>query len=211
MNKKIQVIATTLIIALLCFSIGYFANPLYQHFNPKVNVHLQVRRNSVVIGETTGAYDMFSGNLITDIGETFIGESAILGTDANGTWAISLSNDGSPAAGWTELTTEIAANGFTRAAATESAAWQNSGDWAINYTYTFTATGTQQLQTAGLQWDDTPSSNNNLFAAADFTQTTFETDDTLTVLWIITVNANKGYCYAPKKVSFRFLNRFFSK
>lgn len=184
MNKK--TILAAVLIAVLAFSIGYLANPIYQHFDPKVNVKMYITK-----GEGPGASaTLQSGNLITDIGETFIGEAAILGTDANATWAISLSNDGSSSAAWTELPVEVAANGFSRAAAEESAVWSNGGDWAINYTYTFTASGTQQLQTAGLQWDDTGESDLNLFAAADFTQTTFESSDTLTVTWVITVNAN---------------------
>jgi hypothetical protein len=69
-------------------------------------------------------------------------------------------------------------------------AWENSGDRAFNVSKQFTATGTQQLQTAGLQWNDTPVSDNNLFASADFTQTTFNSADTLTITWVITVNAN---------------------
>ena len=170
------------------FSIGIAVKDYYVHQDPKVNIDLYVKHNSVSLSEPLTTHESV-GNLITDIGEGFI-RDAMLTLDSNSSnWAISLSNDGSPAAGWTELTTEIAANGFTRAAG-DSVTWTNSGDAAFNVTYTFTATDTQQLQTAGLQWDDTPSSNNNLFAAADFTQTTFNAADTLTITWVITVDAN---------------------
>jgi hypothetical protein len=148
--------------------------------------------NVYVEGEIGGVTaTLASGNLITDIGELYVRN--ILGfdnvTNHNATKWISLSNDGSPAVGWTELTTEVNANGFSRALGTV-VAWENSGDRAFNVSKQFTATGTQQLQTAGLQWNDTPVSDNNLFAGADFTQTTFNSADTLTITWVITVNAN---------------------
>lgn len=155
------------------------------HFDPDVNVYFQVTK-----GEASGASaSLASGNLITDIGEAYI-RDACLTLDGNTTaWAISLSNVGSPLAAWTQLDTEVAANGFTRAVGVDTE-WSNAGDYAFNITKTFTATGTQQLQTAGLQWDSTASSNNNLFAAATFTQTTFNSGDTLTITWVITFNAN---------------------
>lgn len=184
MNKK--TIASFAAIAVLAFSIGALASPTIQkHFDPSVNVYMTIHK-----GEAAGTTaTLSSGNLITDIGEYFAG-NATFGLDANATaWAISLSNDGSAAAAWTELPTEVAANGFSRAQG-ENVVWSNSGDWAMNVTWTFTASGTQQLQTAGLQWSTTGESDNNLFAAADFTQTTFEASDTLTVTWVITFNAN---------------------
>lgn len=184
MNKK--TLLGFALVAVLAASMGYMANPLIRHMDPKINVYMTIQK-----GEAAGTTaTLASGNLITDIGENFVG-NATLDLDANTTsWAISLSNDGSPAAAWTELTTEVAANGFSRAVAETVGPWSNSGDWAMNFTYTFTATGSQQLQTAGLHWDSTGESDNNLFAAADFTQTTFEADDTLTVTWVITFNAN---------------------
>jgi hypothetical protein len=182
-KKTLAAIALT---ALLCLTIGYYINPLIQHFDPKVNVYMEVTK-----GEGTGpTASLFSGNLITDIGENFAG-NATFGLDGNSTsWAISLSNDGSSSAAWTELPTEVAANGFSRAVGENVGPWANSGDWAMNITHTFTASGSQQLQTAGLQWSTTGESDNNLFAAADFPQTPFEASDTLTVTWVITVNAN---------------------
>lgn len=187
MNKKILVPIMSVFLV-IAFASGYITAGLQNyggHKDPSYNVYFEVTK-----GEATGASaTLASGNLITDIGEAYARDAAVT-QDANTTsWAISLSNDGSPAAAWTQLTTEVAANGFTRAVG-DSVAWTNAGDSAFNVTHTFTATGTQQLQTAGLQWDSTPSSNNNLFAAADFTQTTFNTDDTLTVTWVITFNAN---------------------
>lgn len=170
--------------AILAFSLGFALQNYAVHHNPQVNVYMEI-----VKGEGSGvSATLASGNLITDIGENFIG-NCTLGLESNGTWAISLSNVGSPLAAWTELDTEVNANGFTRAEGTVTV-WSNSGDYAFNVTKTFTASGTQQLQTAGLQWDDTAESDNNLLAAATFTQTTFEASDTLTVTWVVTFNAN---------------------
>jgi hypothetical protein len=135
-----------------------------------------------------------SGNLITDLGEDWIRDWVGLAGAGNTTarsaaMYISLSNDASPSASWTKLPNEVAANGFTRAVG-DVAEWDNSGDAAFNVTKTFTATGTQQLQCAGLNYLVTAESDNNLFAAAAFTQTTFNADDTLTITWSITINAN---------------------
>lgn len=181
-NKKHLLIEAALAVSLVAALI--LGAPYYIHSDPKVSAN-------VYISETTGGVtsELYSGNLITDIGENFIG-NATIGLQNNATWAISVCNAGTPAASWTQLDTEVAANGFTRADAAETAPYANSGDWAINFTYTFTATGEQQLQNAGLQWDSTASSNNNLFAAAAFTQTTFNSGDTLTITWVVTYNAN---------------------
>lgn len=180
-----QFAAVVFAVALAFSVLGFMANPVVEHFDPKVNVYMEV-----VKGEGAGATaTLYSGNLITDIGENYT-RDACLTLDGNTTeWAISLSNVGNPLVSWTELDTEVAANGFTRAAG-DVVVWTNGGDSAFNVTHTFTASGTQQLQTAGLNWDDTAESDGNLFAAATFTQTTFEASDTLTVKWIITFNAN---------------------
>ena len=183
-------IGAIVFIAVLAFSIGVFVNPVYVHFNPSVNVYMEVTK-----GEGSGvSATLASGNLLTDIAELYIrdnvaSDGVTFTNETVAVWSISLSNVGSPAADWTELDTEVAANGFERAAGTV-VGWINSGDYAFNVTKTFTCSGTQQLQTAGLQWDDTGESDGNLFAAATFTQTTFEASDTLTVTWVITFNAN---------------------
>ena len=188
MNKKILFGLTAIFI--LGLTIGLSVNLILQHADPKVNVYMTVTK-----GESSGAVaTLSSGNLITDLGEMYIrdnvaSDGVTFTNETIATWSISLSNVGSPLAAWTELDTEVAANGFSRAAGTV-AGWSYSGDKAFNVTKTFTASGSQQLQTAGLQWDDTGESDNNLFAAATFTQTTFENSDTLTITWIIVINAN---------------------
>lgn len=178
-----------LVTCLACFLIGYGFNPLLMHKNPSITANVEITENVGGLSST-----LYSGNVITDIGETYV--ASWLGscgsgntTARNATQWISLSNDGSAADTWTEHPNEVAANNFTRALGTV-ATWTNSGDDAFNVTYTFMASGTQQLQTAGLHWSGVSDSNNNLFAVADFTQTTFNSGDTLTIKWSITVNAN---------------------
>lgn len=175
-----------ILVATLAFSGGYLISNVEVHREPRVKANL------FILYETAkGSWSGQSGNLITDIGERLARN--IIGFDNvssnNATKWISLSNVGSPLVTWTELNTEVAANGFTRALGTVTA-WNNGTDYAFNVTKKFTASGTQQLQTAGLQWNDTPESDGNLFAVATFTQTTFESGDNLTITWVITWDAN---------------------
>ena len=139
-----------------------------------------------------GTWGGMAGNVITNLGECYVRN--IMGfnneTGHNETKWISLSNDASPAATWTKLTNEVTANGFGRALGTV-AAWNNGTDYAFNVTKTFTATADgNELQCAGLNWNDTPDSDSNLFACAAFTQTTFNTGDNCTITWVITWDAN---------------------
>jgi len=184
MNKKL--LALFAIVALVSGMIGFYVKDYNYHKDPTVSYNVYVFKDGLQVAE--------SGNTITDIGETWIRDWVGLAgsgntTSRNAAMWISLSNDASPLASWTKLTNEVAANGFTRAEGTVSA-WTNSGDSAFNITKTFTATGEQQLQCAGLNWVSTSDSDNNLFACAAFTQTTFNTGDTLTITWSITINAN---------------------
>lgn len=184
-----NVLYTVLLISalLLSFSIGFMLAPDFsQHKNPQVQWNVYAFKDGVMVGEA-------SGNLITDIGEIWIRDWAAASagntTSRDGARYISLTNTASPAADWTKLTSEVTTNGFDRNEGTVTW-WVNSGDAAFNVTKTFTATGTQQLQTAGLNWVSTDDSDGNLFAAASFTQTTFNAGDTLTITWIITIDAN---------------------
>lgn len=188
--KKIN-IAKYLTVGLICsclfFALGYAYAPNFEeHKNPSVQWNVFAFKDGICIGEG-------SGNLITDIGETWLRDwaasSAGNTTERSGARYISLCNTASPTADWTKLTSEVTANGFDRQEGSVTW-WTNSGDSAFNVTKTFTASGTQQLQTAGLNWVATDDSDNNLFAAAAFTQTTFNAGDTLTITWTITFDAN---------------------
>lgn len=185
--KKLSMVLC--LVAALSFSIGYSWQQgwLVQHRNPSVKANVYMFKETV-----DGVEILPSGNVITNIGEEYVRD--ILGFDNvtghNATKWISLCNAGTPDATWTQLDTEINANGFTRALGTV-VAWMNGTDYAYNVTKKFTATASQQLKNAGLQWRDTPVSDSNLFACAALSeQTTFESGSNCTILWCITWNAN---------------------
>jgi len=173
------------VIGILFFSLGYSI-----HF--KTPRKSKIISNVFVFAETVdGTQQIGTHNLITNIGEKY--NRDILGfdnvTNHNATKWISLSNTGTPSVTWTQLDTEVNANGFTRALGSV-VHWMNGTDYAYNVTKKFTATGTQQLKNAGLQWRGVAQSNNNLFACAGFDQTTFNANDNCTIRWVITINAN---------------------
>ena len=141
--------------------------------------------------EATGTYVQFyhdeSSNVMTTLGLNFIEEHLGIGGasyDDPAKW-ISLSNDGSSSAAWTQLPTELDdTNGMGRAVGT----YASTGDGVWTITNTFTATGAVTVQTTGLQWLVTLQSNTNLMAANDFTSVVLATDDSLTVTWTITLS-----------------------
>jgi len=97
-------------------------------------------------------------------------------------WISVSSNDTSPAAGWTQIIDEIAADGLTRA----SGAYTSTGDGVWTISYQFTASGTlTDVQLTGLQW--AASGDSNLLGADTFTPVTLNDGDKLTVTWTITV------------------------
>lgn len=179
---------TLITITFLCASVvGYALHSSSLQRRPKLRVNVYMLHESV-----SGKHLEKSGNLITDIGERYVRN--ILGfdnvTDHNATKWISLSNDATPLVTWTKLPNEITTdNGFRRALATMTT-WMNGTDYAYNASNKFTATGTQQLQCAGANWNPTRDSDNNLFAAATFSQTTFNSGDNCTITWVITWDAN---------------------
>jgi len=186
--SKKKFVATIVLTAILTVSLTYTIKPyLLAGHSPKV------RANLFVFVETVDAqYKSSTHNLITNIGERYPRD--ILGfdnvTNHNATKWISFSNTGTPSVTWTELDTEINANGFSRALGSV-VAWMNGTDYAYNVTKKFTASGTQQLKNAGLQWSGVALSDNNLFACAGLPQqTTFNSGDNCTILWVITYNAN---------------------
>lgn len=121
-------------------------------------------------------------NTYTDIGKTFernlkfwanVTQNATYGKIG---W-VSLSNDASPLASWTQLAGEATTMGASRKP------WDigsNINSTSVNGTVTFTFTGTITLQTAGIQSKSTQS-NGNLYAVFSFTQTTFNLNDQLII------------------------------
>jgi len=187
-SKKVFV-GLLLLSIMVSFSSGYaWQQGWFEHRRPKVTANVYV-----FIETASGKDSCVSGNVITNIGEKYVRD--ILGFDNvtahNATKWISLSNDASPVQTWTKLPNEVNnANGFGRAVATDIVAWINGGDYAVNFTKKFTATGTQQLQCAGSNWNNVLQSDNNLYACAAFTQTTFNSGDNCTIRWVFTYDAN---------------------
>ena len=188
----IAVLACLVIVLSSCILIEHvFPLLLYRHRDPQVKANL-----FILIERANGKETIEAGNVLTNDFENCARDAFGFGNasiSTNQTKWISLSNDAAPAATWTKLTNEVAANGFSRALGTVTA-WLNGTDYAYNVTKTFTATGAQQLQCAGLNWNDTPQSDNNLAACASFTQTTFQATagapDNATFIWVITFDFN---------------------
>ena len=143
-----------------------------------LDVHLYVEQwragELVMVSEHAGTVTTIGLNYI----EELIGNN---GTDPSSD-RISLSNDaGAPAAGWTEIPNEIVANGLSRASGTYAST--GNGVWTI--THTFTASGAQSVQLAGLNW--APGGDGNLLCADQITAASLINGDTLELTWTITV------------------------
>jgi hypothetical protein len=93
---------------------------------------------------------------------------------------IALSNDsGTPAATDTAVASEITTNGLARALATPT---HTSNATSYGVSYTFTATGAQSAQKAGML---NASSGGTLCFENTFSQVSMQSGDTLAVSWTI--------------------------
>jgi hypothetical protein len=132
-------------------------------------------------------------NIITTVGKDFI--SAQLGSTsaaANGANWIALTNTAiTPAAGDTALSGEITANGLSRAQGTYA---HTNGQSTFTVSKTFTASGAQSAQAAGLftaAVTGTPGAGGDdgtMMAENTFTAVSLATNDQLTVTWTITLS-----------------------
>ena len=135
----------------------------------------------VVAKHSNGAvfYDHTSHNLRTNAGINWQ-YNQMAGTAAAACTYIALSNDsGTPAATDTSVASEITTNGLARANGT---ATHTSNATSYTVAYTFTATGTQSAQKAGLL---NAASSGTLCFENTFTQVSMASGDTLTVTWTI--------------------------
>jgi len=125
-------------------------------------------------------------NLLVDNGKTYI-ETQIGNGSAiasNSTIYLSLSDAGTaPAASWVQLPNEISTNGLARTSGT----YQHIAVGQWNFTNTWTATGAQTVQLAGLNYA-AGNSSGNLFAALQFTQASLAANDQIRVNWSITLS-----------------------
>lgn len=185
MNKKLEAL-TLITVAAVAFAVGFYAPKAWLgHKEPEYSA------NVFVIFETaSGTHSRQIGNVITNIGERYARN--ILGfdnvTSNNATKWISLGN-ATAGTSLTKLTTEATSSGFERALATD-VSWMNGTDYAYNMSHKFTASATIRVDATGLHWNPTGDSDNNMFACADITATTFESNDNCTITWVITCDGN---------------------
>ncbi len=189
---KNRLIVGVVLIVLLGLVGAIAVNVVDSAQSPEPLTSLSIRGSVVVeayhYDEATGTYVLFyrdeSSNLVVNIGldwvEDQLGDSPA--TDP-AKW-ISLSLDATaPAAGWTQIITEIAAGGLSRAVGAYTST--GTGVWEIEATFTASATHTN-VQLTGLQW--AASGDNNLMAANTFTPVTLTSGDALTITWEITLS-----------------------
>jgi hypothetical protein len=182
-KKLFAIIALTVVLSV---SMGYTFQPsIIGHRDPKTSA------NVFIIFETArGTWEYPTGNVITNIGEQY--DRNILGfnnvSNNNATKWIALGNS-TIAATKTKLDTEAASLGFERALGTVTA-WNNGTDYAYNVSCKFTATGTIRVNATSLQWCDIGESDNNCYALASITATTFSSGDNCTIRWVITRDDN---------------------
>jgi len=149
---------------------------LLDSLTPRVpnTVHIVARHRDGTI-----FYDQTFHNLRTNAGINWqYGQMA--GTTAAVCTYIALSNDsGTPNATDTAVASEITANGLSRANGTAS---HTSNATSYTIAYTFTATGAQSAQKAGLL---NASSSGTLCFENTFSQVALQSGDTLQVQWTI--------------------------
>jgi len=153
------------------------------------NVSIHVVRFDVLVTQSRNGEVIdiqHSAGTLTNLGKDWI-EQQISGTiSANGTLYISCSASDTSAltAASTQITSELDANGFTRA----TAAYASTGVGVWTVTKTFTSSGTQAVQSYGLQHSPTKLSNNNLFGYDSSAVKNTIATDTLQVQWTITIS-----------------------
>ena len=151
--------------------------------------HTQQTPNVYVFREIAGGRELISSghNVITDIGERY--DRNVLGfnnvTSFNATKWISIGN-ATVSQTLTKLTTEATAGGFERAEATVTS-YLSGNDYGYNITITFTSTVQTNLNAAGLHWNPTGNSDNNMYAAYALTggAATYTVGSKAIIIWLV--------------------------
>ena len=164
------------------FAVGYYLSPSGSsggHQPQRIGANVYV-----TIETPMGIQAVPIENVITTIGL----QQAATRFRVSGTYTacqyISIGN-ATASASLTKLTTE-----YTRAQGTVSSLWTYNGNPAFNVTKKFTFTGTVTLNAAGIHWDGTANSDNNMYACANFQQTTFQNNWNLTITWILAYSSS---------------------
>lgn len=193
MTKKPVLIAASSVVAVMVVVAAFFALPGLAT-NTGTNEKMDLKGHVLVVATHADGTEFFryeQHNLVVDAGKNFARTQ--LGSDSPSSSAmtqwIALTNTAiTPGAGDTCLSGEITANGLSRAEGAY-ATTGTAGQFTI--TKTFTASGTQSAQAAGLftaAVTGTPCNNGDdgtLFAENTFTQVNLVTNDQLTVTWTV--------------------------
>ena len=183
MNKKtLAVMGTVLIIASLAGSLYWMAHHPYREAELNLDVSFHSFHVTAWVkraGEDGWQFVSHHAGVLTTIGANWIEDQ--LGDSPStdpAKWVSVSTSSSSPSAAWTQIPTEIASGGLTRAAGTYAST--GDGAWTITVTFTSTTDHTD-VQLTGLQWAS--SGDNNLLASDVFTPVTLGNGDQLTVEW----------------------------
>jgi len=182
LDKKIFAIIAAIVITALTLGtmIGPGVRPISLVETPTYSGNLLVM---VETESGTSTYEV--QNLVVTIGKTRVKDFLKDGTAGaeNATKYISLSNDETPAAGWTNLPGELTENGLARVEGTVTNV--DTVEFTVENKFTCTGTGIA-VKCSGLHW--APSGDSNLWAAATFTAATLNENDNITITWTVTHN-----------------------
>lgn len=189
MNKRVALIGVFVIAASM---IGVAAFAFYQGIAYRnAELYVIVGTNSFHVttwiqraGETEWTFWSHHAGVLTTIGQNWIEDQMGDSPSTDPAKWISVSTSASsPSSAWTQIPTEIASGGLTRAAGT----YASTGDGTWTISYEFTASGTHtSVQLTGLQW--AVSGDGNLLASDTFTPVTLNSGDKLTVTWSASVS-----------------------
>lgn len=208
MNTKTKnIIFSISLIAMLMITIGSFVynDATYIgniHVPGKVRANMKIETERLVNGQVVySTYEQ--GNQIQDLGNYYISNltcaRALAGSTGwvyanNGTVYIALGNHTTLSVYTaTKLDSELAVTdtGFKRTAALTPTYASGSGigngnHYNFTITNKFTATVADNINATSIQWSGVAQSDNNMFAVAAITATSFAIGDNCTITWTIT-------------------------
>jgi len=184
MERKVRVLLAVAwaLSVVLAFG-GGFAVQIYMLSNSTPSRTVAGANVFVTIETSMGIRSIPIHNVITDIGEQQAAERFRTGGSYTALEYISIGN-ATASASLTQLTVE-----YAREQGTVSALWLYNGeDYAFNCTKKFTFSETVTLNAAGWHW--AASGDNNMYAVANFDQTTFQPNWNLTITWVGVFDGN---------------------
>jgi len=184
MERKVKVLVAVAwaLSVVLAFGVGFAVqNSLLLPKSPSRTV--QGANVFVTIETPMGIRSIPIHNVITNIGEQQVAERFRTGGTYTALEYISIGN-ATASAGLTQLSTE-----YAREQGTVSDLWLYNGeDYAFNCTKKFTFSETVTLNAAGWHW--AASGDGNMYAVANFDETTFQPNWNLTITWIGVFDGN---------------------